>query len=63
MTAIVDMRALTYGLIEGEATGFGAPHVVGSLAVALAAVIAFIVSQVRGAPASLPGSSAIRWCL
>jgi len=54
VTAIVGMGALIYGLIEGGAAGFAAPHVVGALAVALAAVIAFVVSQARGAQPMVP---------
>jgi DHA2 family methylenomycin A resistance protein-like MFS transporter len=54
VTAIVGMGALIYGLIEGGAAGFAALHVVGALAVALVAVIAFVVSQARGAQPMVP---------
>jgi DHA2 family methylenomycin A resistance protein-like MFS transporter len=54
VTAIVGTGALTYALIEGGAAGFGAPHVVGALAVAFVAVVAFVVSQVRGAHPMVP---------
>ncbi len=54
VTAIVGMGALTYGLIEGGATGFTAPQVLGALALALVAVIAFVFSQLRGAQPMVP---------
>src|SRR5438552_13227970 len=53
-SAIAGMGALTYGLIEGGAEGFGAPSVLAALGVALAAVIAFLVAEVRGAHPIVP---------
>src|SRR5919204_219535 len=40
VTAVVGMGALTYGLIEGSAEGFGAPQVLTALTVAVVALIA-----------------------
>ncbi len=54
VTAVLGMGALTYGLIEGGADGFTAPQVVGTLAVAVVALAAFLVAQVRGTHPMLP---------
>jgi len=54
LSAVLGMGALTYGLIEGGAAGFAAPRVVGSLALAVVAVIAFVVSQARGTHPMVP---------
>jgi DHA2 family methylenomycin A resistance protein-like MFS transporter len=54
LTAVVGMAALTYGLIEGGAAGFGTPQVLAALAVAVLAVVAFLVSQARGAHPMVP---------
>ena len=54
VTAVLAMGALVYGLIEGGAEGFGAPRVLGALAVAVVALIAFLVAQVRGAHPMVP---------
>ncbi|HEU5367692.1 MAG TPA: MFS transporter [Ktedonobacterales bacterium] len=54
VTAVLGMGALTYGLIEGGADGFAAPQVVGTLAVAVVALAAFLVAQTRGAHPMLP---------
>jgi DHA2 family methylenomycin A resistance protein-like MFS transporter len=54
VTAILGMGALIYGLIEGGADGFGAPPVLGALAVAAAALVAFFVAQARGAHPLVP---------
>ena len=53
-SAIVGMGALTYGLIEGGAEGFGAPSVLAALGVAMLAVIAFLVAEARGAHPIVP---------
>lgn len=53
-TAVVGMGALTYGLIEGGSVGFGAPYVVGTLALAAAALAAFLLTQARGAHPMAP---------
>lgn len=52
--AILGMGALTYGVIEGGAEGFDAPHVLAALAIATAALVAFLVSQARGSHPMLP---------
>jgi len=49
VAAIVAMAALTYGLIEGGAAGFGAPQVVAALALAVAAILAILVTESRAA--------------
>jgi DHA2 family methylenomycin A resistance protein-like MFS transporter len=54
VTAVVGMGGLTYGLIEGGADGFAAPRVLAALAVAVAALVAFFVAQVRGAHPMVP---------
>jgi DHA2 family methylenomycin A resistance protein-like MFS transporter len=53
-TAIVAMGALTYGLIEGGAEGFRAASVVGALALAVVALVAFLVAEQRGAHPMVP---------
>src|SRR5947209_7766756 len=53
-TAIVGMGALTYGLIEGGAEGFGAPSVVAALVLAVVALVAFLVAEQRGAHPMVP---------
>jgi DHA2 family methylenomycin A resistance protein-like MFS transporter len=54
VTAILGMGALTYGLIEGGAAGFGAPRVLAALALAVAAIITFLLAQARGAHPMVP---------
>jgi DHA2 family methylenomycin A resistance protein-like MFS transporter len=54
VTAVVGMGALTYGLIEGGAEGFAAPRVLTALTVAVVAIVAFVVAQVRGAHPMVP---------
>src|SRR5438128_385420 len=54
VTAILGMGALTYGLIEGGAEGFGTPHVLAVLASAVLAVVAFLAAQARGAHPMVP---------
>jgi MFS transporter, DHA2 family, methylenomycin A resistance protein len=46
-TAIVAMAGLTYGAIETGSTGFTSPRVLSSFVVALAAAVAFVISQAR----------------
>jgi DHA2 family methylenomycin A resistance protein-like MFS transporter len=53
-SAIVAMSALTYGLIEGGADGFSDPSVVGALALAVVALISFLVAEQRGAHPMVP---------
>ncbi|GAB3987173.1 MFS transporter [Actinoallomurus acanthiterrae] len=54
VTAVVAMGALTYGVIEGGAEGFGRPPVVVSLLAAGAAAVAFLAAQARSAHPMLP---------
>jgi DHA2 family methylenomycin A resistance protein-like MFS transporter len=54
VAAVLGMGALTYGLIEGGAEGFGAPSVLFALAVAVAALTTFLVVQVRGSHPMVP---------
>jgi len=54
IAAVVGMGALTYGLIEGGAMGFGAPQVLGALVLAVVALAAFLLAQVRGAHPMVP---------
>ena len=52
--AVLAMGALTYGVIEAGADGFGAPRVLASLALAVAALAAFIWVQARGKHPMVP---------
>ncbi|GAA3515232.1 MFS transporter [Actinocatenispora rupis] len=54
VTAVVTMGALTYGVIEGGATGFGRPRVVAALVVAVVAAVVFLAAQARGTHPMLP---------
>jgi len=54
VAAVVGMGTLTYGLIEGGATGFGAPQALGALAVAVVALTAFLLAQARGGHPMVP---------
>jgi MFS transporter, DHA2 family, methylenomycin A resistance protein len=54
VSAVAGMAGLTYGLIEGGAEGFGAPRVMAALILAVIAVLAFFVAQVRGAYPMVP---------
>jgi len=54
VSAVVAMGALTYGVIEGGAEGFGRPPVVVSLLVAVATAAAFLTAQARGTHPMLP---------
>lgn len=53
-TAVVAMGALTFGVIEGGAEGFGRPLVVVPLLVAVAAAGTFLAAQARGSHPMLP---------
>ncbi len=48
VAAVAGLGALIFGLIEGAADGFGSPEVVGSLAIAAAALTGFLILQSRG---------------
>ena len=52
--AVLAMGALTFGVIEAGAAGFGAPKVVAALAVATAALAVFAASQARGKQPMVP---------
>jgi MFS transporter, DHA2 family, methylenomycin A resistance protein len=52
--AVVAMSVLTFGVIEAEARGFGAPEVMVALAVAAAALAAFLGVQARGKHPMVP---------
>jgi MFS transporter, DHA2 family, methylenomycin A resistance protein len=54
LLAVVAMTALTFGVIEAGAEGFGAPEVVVALAVAAVALVAFIGVQARGKHPMVP---------
>ncbi|MCQ4042050.1 MFS transporter [Streptantibioticus rubrisoli] len=47
LTAVIALGALTYGVIEGGASGFGTPTAVVSLVVAGVALAAFVVAEAR----------------
>ncbi len=53
-SGIVAMSALTYGVIEGGAVGFDAPQVVGAIALAGVASVAFVVVESRVAHPMVP---------
>ncbi|HEU5420106.1 MAG TPA: MFS transporter [Streptosporangiaceae bacterium] len=53
-TAVLAMGALTYAAIEAGARGFGAPRVLLSLAVAIAAAAGFWAAQARGRHPMVP---------
>jgi DHA2 family methylenomycin A resistance protein-like MFS transporter len=54
VAAVVGMSALIYGLIEGGAMGFSAPLILGAFAVALVALVAFLLAQARGTHPMVP---------
>lgn len=54
VAAVLGMAALTYGLIEGGAEGFGAPLVLGAIAVAMGLLTVFVVAEARGAHPMVP---------
>ncbi|MEU3526767.1 MFS transporter [Streptomyces sp. NPDC038707] len=53
-TAVVTLAALTFGMIEGGARGYGDPLVLASLALAAAALAVFVVVESRHAHPMLP---------
>jgi MFS transporter, DHA2 family, methylenomycin A resistance protein len=54
VAAVVAMGGLTYGAIEAGAAGFAAPRVLAAVAVAVIALICFLVVQARGAHPMVP---------
>jgi MFS transporter, DHA2 family, methylenomycin A resistance protein len=52
--AVLALGGLTYGVIEGGSAGYGAPRVMTALAVALAAGIAFAITESRTASPAVP---------
>lgn len=54
VTATLAIGALIYGMIETGADGIGAPRVVAAFLVAMAALIAFLVTQTRGTHPMVP---------
>ncbi len=54
VAAVLGIGALTDGLIEGGADGFAAPRVLAALFVAVVALVAFFVAQLRGAHPMVP---------
>jgi DHA2 family methylenomycin A resistance protein-like MFS transporter len=52
--ALVGMTALVYGLIEGGDAGFAALRVLAAFAVAVVALVVFVVAQARGAHPMVP---------
>lgn len=54
VTAVLAMGGLTYGAIEAGADGFTAPRVVTAFVVAVAALVAFLRGQARGAHPMAP---------
>jgi DHA2 family methylenomycin A resistance protein-like MFS transporter len=53
-TAIVSMGALTYGLIEAGAAGIREPSVLATLAIAVLALVGFLVAEYRAAQPMVP---------
>jgi DHA2 family methylenomycin A resistance protein-like MFS transporter len=53
-TAMVALGALTFGVIQGGASGFGSPVAVASLLVALLAMVAFVAAEARAADPMVP---------
>lgn len=54
VAAVLGMAALTYGLIEGGTAGFGAPLVLGAIAVGIGLLTAFVVAEARGTHPMVP---------
>jgi DHA2 family methylenomycin A resistance protein-like MFS transporter len=54
VAAVLGMGALTYSLIEGGAVGFANARVLGALAIAVVALVTFLVAEARGAHPMLP---------
>jgi EmrB/QacA subfamily drug resistance transporter len=53
-TAVLAMSGLTFGAIEAGADGITAPQVVAAFAIAVAALVAFVVAQARVAHPMMP---------
>jgi DHA2 family methylenomycin A resistance protein-like MFS transporter len=54
ITAVVGLAALTYGCIEGGASEFGTPRVVGAFVLAAISFVTFLVAQARGKHPMVP---------
>jgi DHA2 family methylenomycin A resistance protein-like MFS transporter len=54
VTAVAGLAALAFGVIEGGASGFARPAAVGSLALAVAALAAFVLAEGRVAHPMVP---------
>lgn len=54
VSAVIAMGALTFGVIEAGAHGFGAPNVAVALAIAVVALAVFLVAQARGRHPMVP---------
>ncbi|MEE1928822.1 MFS transporter [Streptomyces sp. TRM 70351] len=54
VSTVVALSALTYALIEGGQHGFGSPVILASLGVAVAALVVFLVGQVRSRAPMMP---------
>jgi MFS transporter, DHA2 family, methylenomycin A resistance protein len=54
VTAVLALGGVTFGIIEGGASGFGAPSVLAAFALAILAGIGFVVSQARGRNPMIP---------
>ncbi|AEW95583.1 MULTISPECIES: MFS transporter [Streptomycetaceae] len=54
LAAVVALAALTYGVIEGGGAGFGSPQVIGSLALAVLAMAAFVAVEAKVADPMVP---------
>jgi MFS transporter, DHA2 family, methylenomycin A resistance protein len=67
VTAIVALAALAFGVIEGGASGFGRPVVIGSLLLAAAGFAAFLIAEATSAhpmvPLRLFGSGVVAACI
>lgn len=54
LTAVIALGALTFGVIEGGASGFGTPSAIAGLLVAALAAAAFVVTEMRVADPMVP---------
>ncbi len=52
--AVIALGGITFGLIEGESDGWGSPLIVTTLAVAIIAVVAFVVTEFRSRNPMVP---------
>jgi DHA2 family methylenomycin A resistance protein-like MFS transporter len=53
-TAVLALGGLTFGIIEGGASGYGAAYVLAAFGVAIVAAVAFVVSQAHGRNPMVP---------